>query len=534
MDSAPLLLASSGGGSDYYYVSDGANALPDDDSAMATCRTRSSSRSSSRGITARCRPSLAMARPSSSRSLMIGSGSKVGKLFSRSSSSSNNNSDNASIRSRNPRSSSMSNKPLVLSACRARVTWERKNTSSTSCLSGSSNSSTLSLEVNTEHTAMNLHPCMPAPSSSLSPTCVAGFDSNSDSVSFFGADFNDDDDIYSVIDGDRTSVSFFSSVTAAELLAATISTNDDIDHSQLPHMPPELYGDVSTYLLPNQEVGNLLLAVSASSRPTDRRAVATIIRTTFLRRNYAYLAHSWIKPYAKRQANVREWMTVNTDWKELYANEEAQRSGIFNLIFGNLMRATEVGLVDICRHLIEERGANINQEEVEPMLAMHRGETSRRRIATVRPIMVAFKLPDAHVLRYYLEKVKDLDLNYFINERCGLRFVHQIVSLRYAGKSEHLRLLLQNRRNVAGGEDDMALDINARVDNGMTCLHLFMGRKTMPSDAVQRLKILLEAGADPTLRDVNGNTPMAIFKKRTGDKLNRAERKTIKVLLRCD
>ena len=467
----------------------------------------------------------AMPRPSS-RSLVTRSVG-VGKLFARSSSSTSNKSSGA---------------------CRARVKWGRKDTSSTSCLSGndisggsssnSSNSSTSSLEVNTQHALATPHSCMPAPSSSLSPTCVAGFDANisSNSLSFFGADFNDDDACnFKAIDSDRTSF-FSSAATAAELLGATTKDYDD-HHSQLPHMPPELYGDISTYLQPDQEVGNLLLAVSASSSscPANRRAVATIIRTTYLRRNYAYLAHSWIQPYAKRQANVREWMAVNADWRELYANEEAQRTGIFNLVFGNLMRATEVGLVDICRHLIEERGADINQEEVEPMLAMHRGETSRRRIATVRPIMVAFKLPDAHVLRYYLEKVKDLDLNYFINERCGLRFVHQIVSLRYAGKSEHLRLLLQNRRNVAGGEDDMALDINARVDNGMTCLHLFMGRKTMPSDAVQRLKILLEAGADPTLRDVNGNTPLAIFKKRTGDnKLNRAERKMIKALLRSD
>ena len=444
-----------------------------------------------------------MPRSSSSRSLMTCSVG-VGKLFARS-------------------SSSMSNKSS--GAGRARVKWGRKNTSSTSCLSNnnSSNSSTSSLEVSTEL------------SSSLSPTCVAGFDANisSNSLGFFGADFNDDA-MCSAIDGGRTSF-FSSAATAAELLGATISTKDDNRHSQLPHVPPELYGDISSYLLPDQEVGNLLLAVTASSScPADQCAVATIIRTTYLRRNYAYLAHSWIQPYAKRQANVREWMAVNADWRELYANEEAQRTGIFNLVFGNLMRATEVGLVDICRHLIEERGADINQEEVEPMLAMHRGETSRRRIATVRPIMVAFKLPDAHVLRYYLEKVKDLDLNYFINERCGLRFVHQIVSLRYAGKSEHLRLLLQSRRNVGGCDDDMALDVNARVDNGMTCLHLFMGRKTMPSDAAQRLKVLLEAGADPTLRDVNGNTPLAIFKKRTGDKLNRAERKTIKALLRSD
>ena len=511
MDNAPLLLPNGGGGSDHYSDDANANAFPDDDSAMATCRMGRRACSSGNSSITRRRPSLAMARASSSssRSLMTGS---VGKLFARSS------------------SSSISNKSP--GACRAKVKWARKNTSSTSCLSGSSNSSTSSLEVNTEHAAMNLHLCMPAPSSSLSPTCVAGFDAKN-SLGFFGADFNDDG-IFSAIDGDRTSVSFFSSATAAELLGATTTNGDDY-HSHLPYMPPELYGGISTYLQPNQEVGNLLLAVSASSSwPADRRAVATIIRTTYLRRNYAYLAHSWIKPYAKRKANVREWMIVNADWKELYANEEAQRSGIFNLVFGNLMRATEVGLVDICRHLIEERGANINQEEVEPMLAMHRGETSRRRIATVRPIMVAFKLPDAHVLRYYREKVKDLDLNYFINERCGLRFVHQIVSLRYAGKSEHLRLLLQSRRNVGGGEDDMALDINARVDNGMTCLHLFMGRKTMPSDAVQRLKILLEAGADPSLRDINGNTPLAIFKKRTGNELNRAERKTIKLLLRSE
>jgi hypothetical protein len=376
------------------------------------------------------------------------------------------------------------------------------SSSTTSCRSGGSASCLEMHDVNSDR------PPTPSPS----PTCVAGFDAYA--RGFFNTDDEDEIDAH-------TLTSFFS--------AATTTTEDA---NQNHYLPPELYGNISTYLLPNQEVGNLLLAVSAlaDSSPTDRRNIATIIRTTYLRRNYAFLAHSWTKPYSKRQANVREWMAVNDDWKDLYRDEEARRSGIFNLVFGNLMRATEVGLVDICRHLIEHRGADVNQEEVEPLLGLGRGENSRR-IATVRPIMVAFKLPDANVLRYYLDEVRDdLDLNYFINERCGLRFVHQIVSLRHAGSAEHLRLLLQNGRLCGEGRMPL-LDVNARVDNGMTCLHLFLGRKIMPSDAAQRLKILLEAGADPSCRDVDGHTPLALFKKRRGDRLGRTTRREIKMLL---
>lgn len=306
--------------------------------------------------------------------------------------------------------------------------------------------------------------------------------------------------------------------------------------SRLPHVTPELFGNISTYLLPHHEVGNLLVAISATtSCPTERRALATIIRTTYLKRNYAYLTHAWTRTYQKRQANVAEWMAVNDDWRELYRDERARQSGIFHLVFGNLMRATEVGLVDICRHLIEERGADVNQEEVEPTLGMaaSRDQESgrRRRPATIRPIMVAFKLPDPSVLRYYLDEVGGLDLNYFVNERCGLRFVHQLVSLRHVGNAEHLKLLLQRGRNrdERGG---VALDVNARVDNGMTCLHLLVGRKIMPSDSVQRLKLLLEAGADPTLRDTGGRMALQLFKKRRGaDRLDRTTRKEIKMLL---
>ena len=311
-------------------------------------------------------------------------------------------------------------------------------------------------------------------------------------------------------------------------------TDNHPHHHRLPHVTPELLGDISTYLLPHHEVGNLLVAISATtSCPTERRALATILRTTYLKRNYAYLTHAWTRTYQKRQADVAEWMAVNDDWRKLYRDEQARQSGIFNLVFGNLMRATEVGLVDICRHLIEQEGADVNQEEVEPTLGMPASQEEsrrRRRPATIRPILVAFKLPDPSVLRYYLDEVGDLDLNYFVNERCGLRFVHQIVSLRHAGNAEHLRLLLQRGRNrdERGG---VALDINARVDNGMTCLHLLVGRKIMPSDSVQRIKLLLEAGADPTLRDTGGQMALQLFKKRRGDRLDRATRKEIKMLL---
>jgi hypothetical protein len=279
----------------------------------------------------------------------------------------------------------------------------------------------------------------------------------------------------------------------------------------VPYLQPELFARIATFV-PADQVGNLLVAAAPHSRN-----VATMIRTTYLKTNYAYLAYSWILPYAKRQRNVSEWMKVNDDWRNLYNDPQATESGVFGLMFNNLLRATELGNVDIIRHLVEQRGADVNQEE-------QRADVEQRSL--VRPIMIAFKLPDSEVLQYYLQEAKGLDLNYLVYPESGLRFLHQVVSLRHASRVDHLELLLQKKD---------AIDINARVNNGMTALHLFAGRKSMPRDAVVRLRCLLEAGADPSLRDNNFLTPLLIFKQRKdGKMLDKPTRTRIKALLAED
>jgi len=279
----------------------------------------------------------------------------------------------------------------------------------------------------------------------------------------------------------------------------------------VPYLQPELFARISTFATADQ-VGNLLVGVAPHSRN-----VATMIRTTYLKNNYAYLAYSWVLPYAKRRRNVSEWMKVNDDWRNLYDDPQARESRVFGLMFNNLLRATELGNVDIVRHLVEQRGADVNQEE-------QRADVEQR--SPVRPIMIAFKLPDSDVLKYYLQEVKGLDLNYLVYPESGLRFLHQVVSLRHASRADHLELVVQKKDGV---------DINARVNNGMTVLHLFAGRKSMPRDAVVRLRCLLEAGADQSLRDDNGLTALQIFKERKDGKLlDKATRTRIKALLTED
>ena len=52
-------------------------------------------------------------------------------------------------------------------------------------------------------------------------------------------------------------------------------------------------------------------------------------------------------------------------------------------------------------------------------------------------------------------------------------------------------------------------DVNARAQNGWTPLHVQAG-ETEDSGASEAIAALLDAGADPNLRDAAGETPLAI------------------------
>lgn len=293
----------------------------------------------------------------------------------------------------------------------------------------------------------------------------------------------------------------------APLLPLQLSSADTTS-PDVPYIQPELFAKISTFIAADK-VGRFLVAAAPQSH-----GVASAIRKTYLKRNYAYLAYSWVLPYSRRRRNVSEWMKINDDWRDLYNDPQAMNSGVFGLMFNNLMRATELGILDIIRHLVEQRGADVNQEE-------QRTDVEQR--SCVRPVMIAFKLSNSDVLKYYLQEAKGLDLNYLVYPESGLRFLHQVVSLKHASKADHLKLLLQ--------KDE--IDVNARLNNGMTVLHLFAGRKVVPTDAVVRLRCLLTAGADETLRDDNGLTPLDIFRKRKDSMmLDKPTRTRIKALLR--
>ena len=164
--------------------------------------------------------------------------------------------------------------------------------------------------------------------------------------------------------------------------AKTISHNGSApvssDGSTNVHLSPELISRIATYAdMSNSGVMNICLAVGPiAARP---------IRNCYLKNNVKYLNTTLkelliVRRHAnesfrrdKAGANHREWMEVNADWKTIVTSDtditaiesvlvkDAIQSGDHPfLAFNNAAFAVELGLIDVVKFLIEDKGVDPN------------------------------------------------------------------------------------------------------------------------------------------------------------------------------
>lgn len=168
--------------------------------------------------------------------------------------------------------------------------------------------------------------------------------------------------------------------TAAAGSAAVAGTRRTT-RSQRPGLSLEIIAKVATFAqYDDGDVMNICLAVG----PTD----AAVVRYTCLRKNYRYLQHALERNIrsgtaihnAKTGADIRAWMSINTDWKDdpvvgratressegVTSTVVVRENGVLrakclaSAIFHNPAVAIQFGLVDVLRHLVETVGIDIN------------------------------------------------------------------------------------------------------------------------------------------------------------------------------
>jgi hypothetical protein len=156
-------------------------------------------------------------------------------------------------------------------------------------------------------------------------------------------------------------------------------------------------------------------------------------------------------------------------------------------IFSNPAIATELGLIDVVRFLIEEKGLSVNGTW-DGLAIWNQPNTL--------PITSLLFCHNTSIFKYILT-VPNVDLGMQI-ERCpglplldGSRLIHWFLrSHRY--NAELLKTLLSHE----------TVDVNACIPaRGMTALHLACSVPgVFQSEDVEKIRILLENGADPLLR----------------------------------
>ena len=140
----------------------------------------------------------------------------------------------------------------------------------------------------------------------------------------------------------------------------------------------DLICNIASYMNPGDDLMNLCVSVG----PTD----AAKIRTEYLRDNEQYVAASLTKLegipnlsndwdifrenlhlFDKCRDNISAWMRVNTNWQARCTDENMERYKEAplrveaNLVFNNPAVAIEVGLLEVFRFHVEEKGVDVNR-----------------------------------------------------------------------------------------------------------------------------------------------------------------------------
>ena len=145
--------------------------------------------------------------------------------------------------------------------------------------------------------------------------------------------------------------------------------------SQKPRLSAELLAKISTF----SSLGDDLLNLCIVAGPKD----CAIVRHEYLHKNCNYLwrileAYAIHKEIDWRKCRdcYREWMAVNTQWRELVTDELIEdlavvglqnSEGKFSIMihpyipFNNPSVAIEIGLVEALQYLVEGKGIDVNQ-----------------------------------------------------------------------------------------------------------------------------------------------------------------------------
>ena len=301
------------------------------------------------------------------------------------------------------------------------------------------------------------------------------------------------------------------------------------------------------------DLPNLCLAVGP--------VISRIIKYSYLEKNLGYLngCHSiGIELASQGQALkwVREchlaWLSVNTNWRDLitdavaeefiFSNEESERENRDGFWFdppigtvikskglhpfsalANPARAIQLGLINVLRFLVEDKGININGKH---------WKTYSWRTSPVHLLTVAINsnCPEAFD---YLLSLNAID---FKNESTSFKhgnftdtLFSSAVTAYVKEKNKHyFRALVQHPKFQANGRTIFGWNPDLRQDGKMTLLHMFVNHYTsipmgyhdkkeviaMQEGLLESLRLLMDAGADPNIEfdDYVLSSPLSIAK----------------------
>jgi len=266
--------------------------------------------------------------------------------------------------------------------------------------------------------------------------------------------------------------------------------------SQKPLLSIEMIGKVGSFAnYYNGDLMNVCLAVG----PTDAR----IVRHVCLRNNHKYLRRNvrGVK-LAKAKEMLAAWMEVNTDWRERMCNAEAVNSGTYcearykkdgefrfrkkpMFLFNNPAVAIELGMLDVLKYQVEVIGIDINAN-------CWSGYVSS--IAKLHLLLVAERC-DRACLDYLLSR-EDLDVGAPTAAESNTRLWELAVHLHEPVLSAEIVQSLVRHSSFPLNRFSALGELPLHI----ACTSCFAEYGTDGhSQRVAKVKILLDAGADPLL-----------------------------------
>lgn len=297
------------------------------------------------------------------------------------------------------------------------------------------------------------------------------------------------------------------------------AAEDNVEEHALPgNIGPELIARVASFSRVGMDVMNICLAVG----PKD----SNIVRRTYLRKNEFYLVDAMRQYYyrtgrkSKCRDDFRAWMGVNSDWKSLGTAErmemlqtvrryDEESDRLLHLLhpfvaFNNPFVAIQLGLVEVLKFLVEEKGIDVNSYAWTSY-------TSRGRAYHL--VATAMHDDDMEAFRYLLS-LDNIDLDSTIFEDKREKLIRLALHPACPAGPEFLETFVQHP----------SIDVNAScIDSTdwsttplLFSLAVLKSEPACPNRLLgvwmEKFKTLLKAGADPTL---HAGVDIALFAQRT-------------------